>query len=110
MPDTELLDILKIICEVVGDQKTDRNFDSHTVQPSNGSSCKVNSGQWIEIGSVSVVHAYSNMPEYFRHFRSTINREADKRACPALMQKINNKYSDAFHKFGVLMACLAYRR
>ena len=32
MPDIELLDILKILCKVMGDQQTDSKFDSQTIQ------------------------------------------------------------------------------
>ena len=40
MPGIELLNKLKVICEVGGDQQADRKFDFQTVQPSNSPSCK----------------------------------------------------------------------
>ena len=32
MPHIELLDIVKVMCEVVGGQQADRKFDSQTIQ------------------------------------------------------------------------------
>ena len=53
MPDIELQDILKVICEVVGGLQVDRKFHSQTIQMSSAPSCTANtdleSGQimWI---------------------------------------------------------------
>ena len=45
MPDIELLDILKIICAVIGDPIKNRMFDFQTMQTSNDPSCKANKAQ-----------------------------------------------------------------
>ena len=42
MPYAELLGILNIMCEVVGDQHADRKSDFQTTQPFNGPNCKAN--------------------------------------------------------------------
>ena len=84
LPDIKLLDILKIICGVMGDQQADRKFDSQTIHPSNGSSCKANKAQQIMTNNVDVNDANSIMSDYFR---SIINRAADKRANQVLMHK-----------------------
>ena len=57
MPGIGLLGILKKTCYVVGDQQSERRFNSHTVQPSNSSGCKANTGQWIKTNNVDVVDA-----------------------------------------------------
>ena len=38
MPDIKLLNLLKIMCEVVEGQQPDRKFDFQIIQPSNGPS------------------------------------------------------------------------
>ena len=76
MPDFKLLDKLMKTCEVMGDQQADSKFDSQTIQPCNGPSCKVNKGQQIKTDNVEVNGANSNMSDYFR---SSINSAADKR-------------------------------
>ena len=82
--DIELLGILKITCEVVEDQETDRKFYFQKIQPSNISSCKANTGQWIKTDNADVIDADSNMPDYFR---SSINRTADKKPTQVLKKK-----------------------
>ena len=106
MSDIELLDNLKITYELVGEKQADRIFDSQTIQPFNGSSFKVNTGQWIKTDNVDEVDANSIMSNYFR---SSINRAADKRASKVLMQCIHNVISDVFKELAVLKAHLAYR-
>ena len=44
MPDNELLDILKIMCVVIGDPHESRKFDLQTVNTSNGHSCRIKQG------------------------------------------------------------------
>ena len=39
MPDTELLDIIKITCEVMGDPHKSRMFNSQTIQTANSPTC-----------------------------------------------------------------------
>ena len=105
MPDIELLGILMITCELVGDQQADRKFDCQTALPSNGSSSKANTGQWLKTDNTDVVNASSTMPD---SFRSRNNRTADKRASQALMQKIHSEFSDILQELAALKACLAY--
>ena len=96
MHDTELLDVLKITCEVVGDQQADLKSNSQTIQPSNGSSCKANKGQQIKTDISGVNDANSNMSDYFR---SSINRAADRRASMLLM-KTMHEFSDVLSEVG----------
>ena len=66
MPDIELLDILKIMCEVAGDQQAKGKFECQTIKPSNTPCCKANTGQQIKTENVDINDAKSNMPDYFR--------------------------------------------
>ena len=50
MPDIEVLDILKITCEVMGDLYKSRMFDCQMIQPCNSPSCKANKVQQIKAG------------------------------------------------------------
>ena len=84
MFDMEMLGILKIMCKVVGGQQVDRKFNSQTVQPSNGYSCKANIGQQIKTDTGCVINANSNLQDYFK---CCISRAADKRASQVLIQK-----------------------
>ena len=97
MPDIELLDILKSRCEVMGDPHVGRKIDPQTIQPFNSLSCKANKAQQIKADKVGVNDANSDMPY---HFRSSINRAADKKASQVLMQKTHNKFRDCFYKNG----------
>ena len=76
MPDIELLGILKIMCNLVGKQ-ADRKFDFRTMEPSTALSCKVNTNWISRSDNVDVINIISSMPHYFR---SSIDREAYKRA------------------------------
>ena len=84
IPDIKLLGILKITYKAVGDQKEDRKCDSQTIQPSNSSSCKVNTDWWIKTDNADAVDTNSNMSVYVR---SRSNRAAGKRANQVLRQK-----------------------
>ena len=84
MPDIELPDILKIMCEVVGELQEDRKFYSQSIQPSSGSSHNTNLDQKIKTDNTDEANANSNMSDYFR---SSINRVAHKRTSQVLMQK-----------------------
>ena len=63
MPDIKLLNLLKIMWGVVGDQKADRKFKSQTIWLSNGPKCKANTGQQIKADNVDINNDNSNMPE-----------------------------------------------
>ena len=75
MPEIELLGILKIMCDVIEGQQADRNFDSQTMEPSSGLSCKVNIDWESRSDNVDAININSNMQDYFR---SSTEREADK--------------------------------
>ena len=66
MPDIRLVDILKIMCEVVGEQQADKKFDTQTILPSSGSSCKANKAQQIKTYNADVNNVNLNMPDYIR--------------------------------------------
>ena len=83
----------------MGGQQADGKFESHTVQQSNDFSYKGNAGLQIKTDNAGVNDTDSEMTGYFR---STINREADKRTCQVLMQNISNKFSDFFQELGAL--------
>ena len=98
-PDIKLLDILKITCEVMGDQQADRKFDSQTIQQSNNPSCKTNKTQQIRADNENADNVNSNMLDCFR---SSTNRAADK----GQARNLNNKYTMnlviLFQELGVL--------
>ena len=77
MPDLELLDIQKIMCEVVEDQHADRKFDSWTMESASALSCKVNTDTDSRLDSMDVINSNPNILDYFR---SSANKEADKKA------------------------------
>ena len=104
MPENELLDILKIMCEVVGDQQADRKLESQTIQPSNSPRCKANRSQQTKRDYVGVNDANSNMSD---HLRSSMNKTADKRASKVLMPKIHSEMF--FQELDILKAFLTYR-
>ena len=54
MPDIQLLDILKMMCEVVEYQQADRKLNSQTIQPYDGLGCKVNMDQQIKTDNADV--------------------------------------------------------
>ena len=87
MPDIKLLDILKIMCKVMGNEAGSK-FDFQRTQPSNAPSCKANMGLQIKTDTMDLNDANSNMPDYFR---SSINRTADKRASQVIMHKYTIK-------------------
>ena len=101
MPDAELLDLLKITCELVRDQQGDRKVDAQTKQPSNSPSCKANEGQQIKTDNVDIHDGNANIPDYFR---SNINRAADKSASQVFLQKYTMNSVMFFQ-----VASLAYR-
>ena len=75
MSDIEVLDILKITCEVMGDPYKSRMFECKTMQTSNGPSCKANKVQQTKADSVDVKDTNSNIPDYFK---SSIKTAAEK--------------------------------
>ena len=93
MPDIELLCIMKIMCEVVGDQQADRKFNSQTIKLSSTQSCKPNTDWEIKSDNEDVFTFNPNVPNYFR---SSTGREADKRENLALTQRIHSEFSDVF--------------
>ena len=105
MPDIELLDILKIICEVMRDQHKSRMLDSQKIQASSGPSFKTNKVQQTKIDQVDVNDSNSNILDYFRF---SINRTADRRAIQVLINK-KSGFSDSFQELDVVEAHLVYR-
>ena len=69
------------MCEVAGDQQANSKFDFQTIQSSDGSSCKANTGKQLKTKNADEVDANSNMPNYIR---SSVYEEADKRASQVL--------------------------
>ena len=74
-PDTELLCILKLTCEVAGGQQADMTFDSQTIQLSNCSSCKANTDWKMKSDNADAGDANTNIPDYFR---CIMNRAANR--------------------------------
>ena len=65
MPDIDLLNILKIMCEVGGDQQADRKFESQTIGSPNSPSYKANKGQQIKTDNIDVNDVNSNISDFF---------------------------------------------
>ena len=93
MPDTEVLNILKITCEVNGNPNESRHLNSQTTEASNCPSCKTNKATQIKIDNLDVNYANADMPDYFR---SSINEATDNRASQVLTNKIYNELSIVF--------------
>ena len=66
MPDTELLNILKIMCEVMGDPHESRKSDLQTMKEPNSHNCKTIKAQLIKTDNEDVNDANINIPDYFR--------------------------------------------
>ena len=92
MSDIKLLNILKVMCEVIGDPH-DGSFDSKTVQASNSPGHRTNRVPKMKTDKVDTNDTNANIPYYFR---SSTKRAADKRACEALTNKTHNEFSDVF--------------
>ena len=73
--DIELLDILKVTCEVMGVPHEGRKPNPQTMQPSKSPTLKANKAQQIKKNNADVHDANSNMPD---SFRSSIQKAADK--------------------------------
>ena len=97
MSDTKLFNILKITCEVIGDQHKSRKFNSQTIEASNGPSCKINKAPQINPDKANANDTNASMPHYFS---SGINRAVDKRVSQALTNKIHHVFSDFFSVIG----------
>ena len=52
MPDIKLLNILKIICEVIDDRHESKKINFQTVEASNGPTCRINRAQQNKTGKV----------------------------------------------------------
>ena len=65
MPDIELLQILKIMCEVVEGQQADKKFDSKTMELSSTVSCRVNTDWESRSDNADVININLNMSDYF---------------------------------------------
>ena len=91
MPDTELLNMLKITCEVIGDPHESRKFDSWTIEASIRHSYKPNKAPQNKTDKIDVYDNNATMPDYFR---SSISRTADNKATEILTNKIHIAFSD----------------
>ena len=69
-------------CEVVEGQQADRKFDSQTIKLSSTPRCNANTDQEINSDNVDVINANLNTQDYYR---SSTDREADKRPSWVLM-------------------------
>ena len=95
------------MCEVVGDKQVDRKCNSKTIQPSKGSSCRVEIALQIEIdnGDINGTNSKCQIS-----IGCSISRTADERGQQVWMQKLNNAFSDLFVRNWVIAkARLAYR-
>ena len=77
MPEIESIGILKIMCEVVEGQQAERKLDPRTKKLSSTLSCKANTDCKNRSDNVDIISTNPNMPGYFR---SSMDREAEKRA------------------------------
>ena len=100
MPDTELLTILKIMSDVVG-QEDSRKFNSQAVEPSIIQSCKINTDIEGRSGNVNVTDSNSNMPAYFR---PSTSRQADKKASELIKTNYTVTVVMFFHELSVSRA------
>ena len=92
MPDIEVLNILRMICDVIGSPSETRKFYLQTIKASNDPSCKVNKASQINTDKVGANDTNANMPDYFR---PSINREADKEQV-IFKNTIHNEFSYFF--------------
>ena len=90
MPDIELLDRLKITCELIGDPHESSNFNLQTIETFSSPSCRANKALQIKTDKVDANDTNANIPDYFR---SSSNRDADKRASEVFTNKIYHEFS-----------------
>ena len=95
-PEIKLLNILKIMCVVIGSLHESRKFDSETTEALNNPSCRTNKAPHIKTYKLDANDINANMPDYFR---SSINSRK-KRASEVLMNKIHIEFSHAFIGMG----------
>ena len=94
------------MCDVVEGQQADRKFNSLTMELSSALSCKANTDWESRSDDTDVININSNMPDYFR---SSTDREANKRPSQLIMQRIQNELSDFLTEAGFLLAHLDCR-
>ena len=97
MPDFKVLDILKIMCEMMGDPHKSRVFDPQTVQEANSPTHKTKNIQQIKADTVDANDTNSNTPDYFR---SGTKSAVDKIPNEVLTKKIYYEFSDIFSGIG----------
>ena len=76
MPDIQLLNILRITCEVIGDLHKSRKINSQIIEASNNPSCKTSRALWHETDETGTQDNNTNIPDYFG---SSTNKAADKK-------------------------------
>ena len=105
MSHSEVLGILKIMCEVIGEtQKQDVWLWNNA--GSQWSSYRANNVHQIKAEKMDTNDTTLYMQDYFR---SSTNRVVDIRASQAQTKKTHNEFSNVFQELVVLMACLVYR-
>ena len=92
MAGIELLNILKVMYEVIGDQNESRTLDLQTIETSNSPGDLQN-----KTYSVDAHHNNANMPHYLT---SSTNRAADWKASNIFTKEIHNEFSNAFSGIG----------
>ena len=93
MSDIELLNILRITCEVISESHESRKLDSQTIEASTSPSCRTTRAPWNETDKVHTHDNNTNRPDYFR---PNTNKTLDKRASQVLTNKIQEEFSDIF--------------
>ena len=93
MPYIELLNILKITCDVISNPLESRKFESQTTKLSNSPSFRTKRALHSEADIASAHDNNEKMPDYFR---SSTNKVADKRTSMILTKKLYNEFNDIF--------------
>ena len=65
MPGRELLSILGITCDEIGEHHESRKFDSQTIEASYSPSCRLNEAIKTETDRMGMHDGKINMPDYF---------------------------------------------
>ena len=87
MLDIELLSIIRVMCEIIGNKATNKKFETQT-RPGDSQNCKTNKDPQAKQYAESVSKDKTNIPDYLNfstnkthmpdYFISSENREADK--------------------------------
>ena len=104
MPDIELLGVIRVMCETVGNKANNRKFYVHTRHAADSQNCSTNMGLQTKSdvdnarGDKTHIldYAGTNKTQMSEYFHSSDNTMADKRVSRAITNRMHNEFNDLF--------------